>query len=137
MKRYEVERCADFAGGMVGATQTMFDEFPREPATAAGRVRTADLRRGQGAPHGVNGVIVQLAKFFRCPAPVADVRLVPSLPKPGLNLGAAILFDAVFRPLEREFGPLPVILWRIGPAGVNRVVSRARRPPVLIRLRLG
>src|SRR2546428_10883733 len=100
MERYEVERCADPAGRVVGAAQTMFDEFPCEPATAAGGVRAADLRRGQGAPHGVDSVVVQLAKFFGRPAPVADVRLVPDLPIPRLHFSAAVFIDAVFRPLE-------------------------------------
>src|SRR5205814_2196350 len=67
--------------------------------------------------------------------PVADVRLVPDLPIPGLNLSAAIFFDAVFRPLEDEFRPLRVIFRWMGPAGVYFVVARAWRPPVLIRLR--
>ena len=58
MKGDEVERRADLAGRVVGAAQTMFDEIPREPATAAGGVRTADLRRGQPAPYGVDRVIV-------------------------------------------------------------------------------
>src|SRR5439155_3088194 len=106
-------------------------------ATAAGGVRTTNLRRGQRAPYGVDRVIVQLAKFFRRPAPVADVRLVPTLPVPCLDLGAAMFFEAMPGPLEDQFRPLPVIFRRISPTGVNLVISGAWRPPVLIRLGLG
>src|SRR5437762_13568725 len=111
----------------------MFKELPREPATAAGCVRAAHLCLRQGAPHGVDGIIVQLAKFFRRSAPITDVRLVPDLPIPRFHFSASVFLEAVFRPLEDEFGPLLVILRRISPTGVNLVVSRPRRPVVLIR----
>ena len=94
------------------------------------------LRRRQRPPHAVDGVVVQLAELLGRAAPVADVGLVPGLPVPGLDLGLAVLLDAVLRPLVDEVAPLLEILRGVGPAGVDLVVLRGRRPRVLVGLRL-
>src|SRR5207248_6383476 len=88
------------------------------------------------APHPIDRVIVQLSKLRRCAAPVADVGLIPDFPVPGLDFSAAILLDAMFGPLEDQLCPLRIVLRRISPACIDLLVTRARRPTMLIRLRL-
>ena len=105
-------------------------------AAAAGRVGAADPGRRQRAAHAVDGVVVELVELLRRAAPVADVRLVPDLPVPRLHLGAAVLLDAVSRPLVDQLAPFRVVLRRIGPAGEDLVVPGRGRPAMLVRLRL-
>src|SRR5438105_12780977 len=115
----------------------MGEKIAGELSAASRCVGSADPDRGQCAAHGINGVVMQFKKFFRRAAPVTDVRLVPNLPIPRLHLCASIFFDAMFRPLADQLGPLLVIRWRIGPAGENRSVILARTPMMLIRLWFG
>ncbi len=122
--------------GVVGAAQAVLEEVAQERILSARRVRPAHPGRGQGAAHGVHGVVVELVELFGSAFPVADVGLVPDLPVPLLDLGAAVLLDGVLDPLVDELGPLGVVLRRIGPAGVDVVVGQARTPLVLVRLRL-
>jgi hypothetical protein len=98
-------------------------------------VGAADAGGRERALHRVGGVIVKLEELLRRPLPVADVRLVPQLPVPALDLGAAILFDRVADPLKDQFRPLRVIARRVRPAGENRVVCLINRPFVAVRLR--
>src|SRR5688572_23885715 len=79
---------------------------------------------------------MKLAKLFGGSAPIPDIRLVPHFPIPRLHFRAAVLFQAMPRPLENQFPPFFVIVRRISPAGVDLLVARARSPVVLIRLRL-
>ena len=134
VERHEVDRRADLAGREVGAAQLVLVEVARELAAVAGGVGAADLRRRQRPPHAVDGVVVQLAELLGRAAPVADVGLVPGLPVPGLDLGLAVLLDAVLRPLVDQVAPLLVVLRGVGPAGVDLVVLRGRRPRVLVGL---
>src|SRR6185436_18760422 len=136
VERDEVNGSADLSGGVVRSTEAVLDKIAGEAAAVAGGVRAADARRGQCAAHGDDGVIVQLEEFLGRSAPVTDIGLVPNLPVPRLDFGAPVFFEAVLRPLKNEFGPLFIILWRVGPPGVNLLVTGPRRPFVLIRLRL-
>ena len=54
----------------------------------------------------------------------------------GLDFGLAVLLDAVLRPFVDQVAPLLVVLRGVGPAGVDLVVLRGRRPRVLVGLRL-
>ena len=132
----EVDRGALGAGGVVGAAQAVLEEVAQERVVPARRVRPAYPGRGQGAAHGVHGVVVKLVELLGRPLPVADVGLVPDLPVPALHLGAAVLLDAVLDPLVDQLGPLGVVLRRMGPAGVDVVVGQTRTPFVLVGLRL-
>ena len=132
---HEIQRRADVSSDAVGATQAVFEEFPHELAAAACDVWSAHPRRRQRAAHARHSIIVQLAELLRRAAPIADVRLVPGFPIPGLDLGAAISLDAVFCPLVNQFLPLGVVLRWIRPPGEDFVVLGRGGPMVLIRLR--
>ena len=136
MEGDEVERGTLRTGRVVRPAQAVLEEIAQERIVSARRVRPAHPGRGQGAAHRVHGVVVELVELFGSSLPVADVGLVPDLPVPLLDFGAAVLLDGVLDPLVDELGPLPVVLRRIGPAGVDVVVGQARTPLVLVRLRL-
>src|SRR5438477_12266006 len=112
----------------------MGEKIAGELSAASRCISAANPCSGQGAAHGIDGVVMQFKKFFWRAAPVTDVRLIPDLPVPRLHFSAPIFLDAVFRPLVDQLGPLLVIRWRIGPAGENRAVILARAPMMLIRL---
>ena len=116
----KVERRALFPGRVVGAVQAVVEEVRHELAAGARGVRPAHPGRRQGAAHGGDRKIVHLEKFLRRAVPVGrDVGLIPHLPIPGLDLGAAIARETMRDPLENELVPLRVILRRVGPAGVQ------------------
>src|SRR5262249_54360966 len=98
-------------------------------------VRSADSRIGQRAPDAIDGVIMQFLELPGCAAPVTDVRLVPDFPIPGLDFSPPVLFQAMLRPGKRQVPPLGVISRWVSPAGENFVVSRPRRPMMLVRFR--
>ena len=135
VERNEIDRRANVARGVILPSQAMFQKFAFKPA-AAGRVGTSHSSRWQRSFHRVDRVVMQLVKFGRRATPVADIRLVPRLPVPGFHLCAAILLDAVLRPLINKFPPLGVILGRIGPARVDFIIPGLGRPFMLIRLGL-
>ena len=96
-------------------------------ARAARRFRAADARGRQRAAHAVHGVVVEFEIIRARAVPVADVRLVPDLPIPLFDLGRAVSFDAMFRPLIDQLAPFRVILRRI------RLSARDRRAVVVDR----
>ena len=140
VKRHEIERRSDLAGGMVGAAEAVLDEIPENllrPRTIRSRdFGPADPGLRQRTFEAVSGEVVQLLKLLRCTAPIPDVRFVPHLPIPGRNLSPAIALDCVPRPLIHQLSPLRVIGRWVGPTRVDAVVLDARRPLVLIRVRL-
>ena len=112
---------------------------PRRNRGGLGRPRPRDLgpshpRGGQGALHGVGRMVVELMVLFGSPPPVEDVRLVPDLPVPLLNLRPPVAGHAVRRPLEDQLAPLAIIAGRIGPAGGE--LAAPRRPVMPVRLGL-
>ena len=60
----EVERRARLAGGVVRPAQAVLEEVAQELAAAARGVRPAHPGRGQGAAHGVDGVVVELVELL-------------------------------------------------------------------------
>src|SRR4051812_42063528 len=92
----------------------MLDEVLEELAAGpARRLGPADLRVRDRAAHAVHGVIVQLVKLLGRPLPVADIRLVPGLPPPPLDLFVAVALRTMLRPLETELAPSCVVLRRV------------------------
>src|SRR6185369_8906889 len=90
VEREEIDRRAGLAGGEVGAAQLVLEEVARELAAGTRGIRAADARGREGATDAVDGEVVELAKFFRCALPVADVRFVPGFPIPLLDFRAAV-----------------------------------------------
>src|SRR5437667_96045 len=87
MKGNKIDRRPDLSRYVIVAPQAMIEEFPCESSAATSSVCTPDFRRGQSAPHRIDGVIVEFAEFLRCAPPITNVGLVPDLPIPGLRLG--------------------------------------------------
>ena len=79
--------------------QAVLEEVAEElgpPAESRpGDLGPADSRRRQGPLDGVDGVVIELVVLLGRPPPVEDVRLVPDLPVPLLDLGPAVALDAV------------------------------------------
>ena len=132
----EVDGGALPARGVVGTVQAVVEEIAQERIVPARGVWPPHPRRGQGAPHRVDRVVVELVELLGSPLPVVDVGLVPDLPVPALHLGLAVLQGAVLDPPVDQLGPPGVVLRRMGPAGVDVVVGQTRAPLVLVRLRL-
>src|SRR5262249_31130533 len=138
VKGNEIERCANRAGGVIGAAETMIEKLAQETAAGStGDVWSTDARSRQRAPDGGGRVVVKLVEFLGCSTPVADVRFVPHFPVPGRDSVAAIAFDAMAGPLKNEFSPARIIFGRIGPATINLVILCSRMPLVLIRFGFG
>src|SRR5947208_978158 len=114
----------------------MLDEFAGEWTAAASGVGPTHSGCRQRAAHGIDSEVVQLEKFLGRSAPIPDVRLIPDLPIPGFDFALPVFLHTMLSPLKNEFRPLPVILRRVSPTGIDFVVTRPRCPMVLIRLRL-
>ena len=104
------------------------------PPRSAGGVRPAHARRGQRAPHAVDRVVVELVVLLGRRLPVEDVRLVPDLPPPALDLGPAVALDRVLHPLLAQRAPLVVVLRRVGLPPVHRRALVRRR---VVRVEVG
>src|SRR5690606_14514760 len=136
VERDEVEGRARLARRVIRSAKAMLDEIARETAAASRGVGAADAGLRNRAANGRHGVVVELQELLARALPVADVRLVPGLPPPGLDLLLAVALRAVLRPLVDEIAPARVVLRRIGPTGVDLLVARARLPGMLVWLRL-
>ncbi len=111
----------------------MRQEAVHEGAAGAGDIGAADTGFGQGAANSVDGVVVQLVKFLWRAGPVGRaVGFVPHLEIPAGDLGAAVAFDIMARPLIDEFGPLLIRHGRGVPAAADQFVGKARPPAVLV-----
>src|SRR5689334_10801226 len=119
----------------------MLEETSQEGGRAltpwARGIRSPDPRRRQCAPDRIHRVVVELVILLGRALPISDIRLVPDLPQPRLHLCLSIALHAVSGPLKDEFGPLLVILGRVGPTRVDIVVVVAWLPGVAVRLGVG
>src|SRR3990172_12740338 len=99
----------------------MFEKSLEKPRRVfpgrSGNMRPAHGRSGKSAFDRVHAVIVQFEILFRRALPVADVWLIPQLPKPGFDFFHAIAVDGMPDPSIDQLGPFFIVLWRIGPAG--------------------
>src|SRR6188474_2039955 len=131
MEGEEIGGSADLPGGEVAAGGDVLEETLHEGATVAGRVRPADARRWQGAPHAGNREIMQPVEFFRRALPVdAEIGFVPGLEPPAVDLGRPVTLHEMLRQLEAQFRPALVVAWWPGPAAVERATARAPVVPV-------
>ena len=131
----EIRGRAGLAGGGVFSLHAVVEKALEEiPARTAGEVGTADFRSGDGAADRLDRVVVEFEELVAGAAPVTDVWLVPGLPIPLEHLVPAVFLHRMFRPLIDKLLPLRPVLRRIGPAGVDFVVFRCRRPVVAVGL---
>src|SRR5271155_3909182 len=98
--------------------------------------RPSDLSLGQRPQNRVDAKVIKLEILVSRSFPITDIRFVPYFPQPGLYLGIAVAPAQMVDELENEFGPLLVILWRVGPSGVN-FTDRSPRKVVTVRFRVG
>src|SRR2546422_2731385 len=69
----ESERSALASGRVIRTLQTVPEKIAHELSATARRVRAANPRLWQRAPHASNRIIVQLAKLLGRATPVADI----------------------------------------------------------------
>src|SRR6266404_3899633 len=128
MEQDEIELRASFLRDIVTLMGAMIEKTAEELSSfrigGAGRIRATHASLGQGAHNGVDGVVVKLEEFVLGGLPVADVRLIPNFPEPRFYLCVAVSCAKMADELKDEFGPLLIILWRIGPAGENGALRK-------------
>src|SRR5882762_1047269 len=128
MEQDEIEPRARFLRHVVAPMRAMIEKTAQELSSfrigGAGRIRATHASLGQGAHNGVDGVVVKLEEFVLRALPVADVGLIPNFPEPSFYLCVAVSCAKMADELKDEFGPLLIILWRIGPAGENGALRK-------------
>ena len=81
-----------------------------------GSVEPAETCGGAGSVDCRLRVIIELLEFFRGSAPVEDVRLIPHLKIPALNLPDPVALDLVVDQRINQVIPLLVVFWGHSPA---------------------
>src|SRR5580658_9047267 len=84
-----------------------------------GGVGSADAGLGKRAQRSFYGDVVEFEIFFARTFPVSNVGFIPYFPQPGLYFGVAVALAQMVNELENQFGPLLIILRRVGPSGVD------------------
>src|SRR5580658_5923931 len=82
----EVQRCAGATGCGIHAVRAVLEKLAQKRLGMVADARsfqTSNAGLGQDIANGGCGEVIQAVVLGRCAMPVADVGLVPNLPKPG------------------------------------------------------